>query len=319
MDDIPALVQACNDPDIAEMTSVPHPYTEADARAFVTGLRATLEAEGLHVYLAHTADGELVGSVDLHGRRGPSAELGYWTAAAHRGRGYAQEACEAVLDEGFSHLGLEVVRIRVRTDNPAALAVARRLGFSMHAVIPSEVLGRGILHDAWVGTLIAADWAQRGAPHTVRPDESSTAAMVRQFHALFNMTIGSGEANLDHPQVAMRLRLIAEEFIELVAAVRGPDAARVIDTAFATIDQGPIHGDVVATADALGDLTYVIYGMAILTGIPLDSVLREIHRSNLTKLDNDGRPILRADGKVLKGPHYEPPRLREILTGRTES
>jgi predicted HAD superfamily Cof-like phosphohydrolase len=60
-------------------------------------------------------------------------------------------------------------------------------------------------------------------------------------------------------------------------------------------------GDLAAVADALADMVYVIHGTALAYGIPLDEVLAEVHRSNMSKLGLDGRPMLRADGKVVKG------------------
>jgi predicted HAD superfamily Cof-like phosphohydrolase len=53
--------------------------------------------------------------------------------------------------------------------------------------------------------------------------------------------------------------------------------------------------------------------MALGMGIDLPEVVREIHRSNMTKLDRDGKPIYREDGKVLKGEDYEPPNLEGVL------
>ncbi|MEO8829797.1 MAG: hypothetical protein ABI385_14030, partial [Lapillicoccus sp.] len=65
-------------------------------------------------------------------------------------------------------------------------------------------------------------------------------------------------------------------------------------------------GDVVATADALADLAYVVYGAALHFGIDLDRVLAEVHRSNMTK-----SPA--GDGKAIKGLTYEPPDLTQLL------
>ncbi|NYH88835.1 hypothetical protein F4554_001473 [Actinopolymorpha rutila] len=62
-------------------------------------------------------------------------------------------------------------------------------------------------------------------------------------------------------------------------------------------------------------MAYVIYGTACEYGIPLDAVLAEVHRSNMSKLGPDGRPILRADGKVVKGPGFSAPEIAPILRG----
>lgn len=91
----------------------------------------------------------------------------------------------------------------------------------------------------------------------------------------------------------MRLRLLAEESQELDDAIR--------------------DGDLVAIADALGDITYVLFGTAITYGIDLEAVVREIHRSNMSKLDNRGQPLLRDDGKVLKSERYTPPDINTVL------
>ena len=67
------------------------------------------------------------------------------------------------------------------------------------------------------------------------------------------------------------------------------------------------------TADALAELIYVIYGMALEMGIDLAKVLAEVQRSNMSKLGEDGKPIYREDGKVLKGPGYFRPDVAGVL------
>lgn len=71
--------------------------------------------------------------------------------------------------------------------------------------------------------------------------------------------------------------------------------------------------DLVGMADALADIVYVAYGTAISFGLDLDLLLDEVHRSNMSKLDEHGRPILRDDGKVLKSPRYEGPQIGATL------
>lgn len=110
------------------------------------------------------------------------------------------------------------------------------------------------------------------------------------------------------------MRLIAEEFSELVGAVYGKAARQTIETAFRkAVEEDDGTRDTVETADALGDLTYVIYGMALETGIPMVEVLEEIQNSNLSKLGADGKPIYREDGKVLKGPGFFSPDIARVL------
>jgi predicted HAD superfamily Cof-like phosphohydrolase len=115
-----------------------------------------------------------------------------------------------------------------------------------------------------------------------------------EFHEAFGLPIGS-EPTLEVPLSLLKLRheLLIEELRELVAAI---DA-----------------DDVVTVADALGDMVYVLYGTAVTFGINLDAVVAAIHLSNMSKIGPEGRPIMRPDGKVLKGPGYSPPAIAEAL------
>ena len=72
--------------------------------------------------------------------------------------------------------------------------------------------------------------------------------------------------------------------------------------------------DIVEVADALTDLLYVVYGAGHAFGIDLDECFQEVHQSNMSKLGEDGRPIKREDGKVLKPDTYFPPDLKSVLS-----
>jgi len=61
------------------------------------------------------------------------------------------------------------------------------------------------------------------------------------------------------------------------------------------------------------DAVYVLYGMAATFGWDLDEAVRRVHASNMSKLGEDGQPIYREDGKVLKGPNYEEPDLSDLV------
>jgi predicted HAD superfamily Cof-like phosphohydrolase len=73
--------------------------------------------------------------------------------------------------------------------------------------------------------------------------------------------------------------------------------------------------DLIGIADALTDLLYVVYGAGHSFGLDLDACFNEVHRSNMSKLGADGKPIYREDGKVLKGENYSPPDLEKTLKG----
>lgn len=93
----------------------------------------------------------------------------------------------------------------------------------------------------------------------------------------------------------LRKRLLREELDEVI---------RALDS-----------GDVLNLAQELADLVYVAYGTAIAPGIDLDAAVSEVHRANMSKRDPDGRFLVRADGKILKGPHYRPPDMTVAVQG----
>lgn len=120
---------------------------------------------------------------------------------------------------------------------------------------------------------------------------------VREFAVAFDLVSRrlppASPAEVGADQLALRRRLLEEEVGELVEA----EAA----------------DDLVGIADALADIVYIACGTADLLGIPFDEVFAEVHRANMSKLGADGRPVLREDGKVLKGPDYRPPDVAGVL------
>ena len=143
----------------------------------------------------------------------------------------------------------------------------------------------------------------------------SPMELVLQFHHTYSVPIRPvTDPTLDYERMTMRMSLIAEEFAELMGAVYGPRARAIIEAATAeavAADEG--ERDVIEAADALADLVYVVYGMAIESGMNLDSVLAEVQASNLSKLMPDGSVKLREDGKVLKGPNFFQPNIARGL------
>lgn len=139
--------------------------------------------------------------------------------------------------------------------------------------------------------------------------DKNSYEMVKEFHEKFGHPVADeptvlADVNFEY----MRLELIREELVELYEAC-GYDAKHLKEAPVLKWD----GTDIVAVADALADLEYVVNGMALNMGINLPDVVKEVHRSNMTKLGADGKPIYREDGKILKGPDYEEPKLMEIL------
>lgn len=147
-----------------------------------------------------------------------------------------------------------------------------------------------------------------------RPQE-----LVRQFHQVYNLPIEPVHTpSCDRERIHMRMSLIAEEYAELTGALYGSKARELVEEAQRQAVAADDHTrDTVEAADALADLIYVIYGMALECGIDLEAVLNEVQASNLSKLGEDGKPIYREDGKVLKGPGFFSPDIAAVLAGRT--
>ncbi len=144
------------------------------------------------------------------------------------------------------------------------------------------------------------------------PDPHRPEDLVRQFHQVYGLPIQHDQAEVDRERVHMRMRLIYEEVSELTGAVYGTQARRILEEAISSLPDDGTR-DTIEAADALADLIYVIYGMALECGISLPAVLKEVQASNLSKLDGEGKPIYREDGKVLKGENFFPPNIKTAL------
>lgn len=141
--------------------------------------------------------------------------------------------------------------------------------------------------------------------------------LVRQFHKSFNHPIHeTPNRESDNGVVMLRLNLILEEFLELCEAV---GAKLNLDKDGTSFIERPDQAefDIVKVADALGDMSYVIEGANLTFGIPSKEVMDEIHRSNMTKLGPDGKPIYHKSGKVAKPENYEPPNLSQFFNDDT--
>ena len=122
---------------------------------------------------------------------------------------------------------------------------------------------------------------------------SSPADLVREFHLAFGLDARSTPTEVAPDLAAHRGELLAEEAAEVAeVSVSGP------------LDR---------LAHELADVVYVAYGTALVHGVDLDAVIAEIHRANMTKIGPAGEIARRADGKVLKGEHYEAPDVAGVL------
>ncbi|MBL1107506.1 GNAT family N-acetyltransferase [Streptomyces sp. 5-8] len=143
-DDVPALADMMNDEQVVAWTTVPHPYTEADARRWITRLASGERTEGRGIVLAVTEflTQRLVGVVHLRNTdwRVRSSEIAYVTAPWARGEGYASEAALATAQWLFHDRKFERLELRTAADNTASQQVAQKIG----------CISEGVLRNAWI-------------------------------------------------------------------------------------------------------------------------------------------------------------------------
>ena len=130
--DAKAIAGLINDRRIAENTSrIPHPYSVADAHAFLAQANRT-PAEP--TFLIALADGTVIGGCGIGTLRGPNPELGYWIGVSYWGHGYGTEAARAVIDHAFAELRCEWLAGGARVSNPASRRVLEKCGFQWTGV-----------------------------------------------------------------------------------------------------------------------------------------------------------------------------------------
>jgi predicted HAD superfamily Cof-like phosphohydrolase len=123
-----------------------------------------------------------------------------------------------------------------------------------------------------------------------------TLTIVRDWHEAFDVPVVDAPA-IPETRAQMRLAILEEEVAELRAAVE--------------------DGNLVEVLDALCDIQYVLDGTFLEFGLHSlkQAAMEEVHASNMSKLGANGKPVLREDGKVLKGPAFRRPDLARILKG----
>lgn len=127
------------------------------------------------------------------------------------------------------------------------------------------------------------------------PPKPSALEMVEEFHTFYNVPVFKTPVFPTEVRRLLREDLMCEEWEELCQAMYKKDMVKILD--------------------GLCDLLYVVYGTAHEYGLGpiLNEAITEVHRSNMSKLGADGKPVIREDGKVLKGPNFTPPDLAGIL------
>ena len=116
---------------------------------------------------------------------------------------------------------------------------------------------------------------------------------VKEFMIKFGQEVKKNPEFPNDNVVDLRIKLIEEELQELKDAIK--------------------NNDIIEVADALTDILVVTYGAGLAFGINLDKCFDEVHRSNMSKLSSEGKPIYNEYGKVMKGPNYSPPDLKKFV------
>lgn len=154
--DAPAALAACQDPDVLRWTTLPSPYTAADAEAWcgpvTDGLWET--GTGAPYAVLDSTTGGLLGSMGLHRIGNGTAEVGYWTAAEARGQGVTSQALGALCRWAFATLDLERLVWFAEVGNWASRSVAEKCGFTVAGVLRRELPGRDGRVDGWQATLL---------------------------------------------------------------------------------------------------------------------------------------------------------------------
>ena len=122
----------------------------------------------------------------------------------------------------------------------------------------------------------------------------SNLEQAKEFRKKYNIKNSDNKATRDY-----QVSLITEEYKEFIEAE---------EMLFRTTDKYKEE-----CLKELADLVYVCYQYAVNMGWDLDRALKLVHKSNLSKLDEDGNPIRREDGKILKGPNYKKPNLHSLI------
>jgi predicted HAD superfamily Cof-like phosphohydrolase len=117
------------------------------------------------------------------------------------------------------------------------------------------------------------------------------------FQSAYNSTKNTTPTLIEPDDYFLRYRLGKEELLEYLDACN--------------------NDDLVEITDALADQLYILLGTMVAHGMQdiIEDVFNEVHRSNMSKLGEDGKPIYREDGKVLKGPNYSPPNIAQFIPG----
>lgn len=127
--------------------------------------------------------------------------------------------------------------------------------------------------------------------------------VVSEFHRAFGHRLNQ---NMTEKELLLRYTLLAEEWAELKEEI----AAALADISETGVVKKKTKERMLKE---MADLQYVLSGMAATFDLPLQVAFVRVHKSNMSKLGEDGKPVLREDGKILKGPNYVPADMEDLV------
>lgn len=159
VDDVEWVYEVSQDAALQQYVQIPSPYLMEHARYFVEHIALELGARGerAEFVVEDAQTGERLARVGLGMRGDGTAEVGYWTAPAARGRGVAPAAVQAICRWAFAERGLELVEWRAEIGNDASRRVAEKAGFVLEGSLRKRLVHRGERVDAWIGSLLKGE------------------------------------------------------------------------------------------------------------------------------------------------------------------
>ena len=157
MDDVDAITRACQDPEIPRWTTVPTPYTAADARGWLEIVTDPRIEDQLNFAVTRSDDGSLIGSLSLWIVKPGVVEFGYWAAPEARGQGHIPRALRLLAQWAFDELRVPRLQLGTFPGNRPSERVAEKVGFAPEGVLRSYMEQRGDRRDVRMWSLLPGE------------------------------------------------------------------------------------------------------------------------------------------------------------------
>jgi RimJ/RimL family protein N-acetyltransferase len=141
LEDAPAMVEACNDPEIVRwLPVIPSPYSEADAETYIDQSRESWEkGDSFNFAILDAETARLAGSISMRTKRFSTGHIGYWVAREARGRGVAPEALRTLCRWAVETLDVQRLELLTDVDNRGSQRVAEKAGFQREGILRSSL------------------------------------------------------------------------------------------------------------------------------------------------------------------------------------